>query len=100
MAFWTAGWTLGEKIDGVTVGTVTNGGAAVVVNARGFASLTIITGSGCTATISRVDSESAGANTGGASDQTVAATTKSVITVDWPFYRLSASGGDFRYALA
>lgn len=88
-------------------------GDAVVIDARGMATLTIITGSGATATYSRVDSRpprTAGpaatasvvpaATTGTENGATVAATTKLAITVDWQFYRVSVAGGTCRIGLA
>lgn len=88
-------------------------GQAVVIDARGLSAITIITGSGATATYSRVDSrppKTAGPaatadvvpadNTGTQNGTTVAATTKATITADWQFYRVSVSGGTCRIGLA
>lgn len=73
---------------------------ATVIDARGMSQLTIITGSGATATYSRVDTHSASAHTTGTQNgDTVAATTKLVIPVDWPFYRISVAGGTCRIGL-
>ena len=76
-------------------------GAAVVLDARGFANLTVITGAGATATVSRVDAADADAHTTGTANSfTVAATTATVTPVDWPFYRISVAGGACRVALS
>lgn len=74
-------------------------GEAYVIDARALRQLTVITGAGCTATVSRVDTPDAGAHTTGAENAfTVAATTKTTTAVDWPFYRISAAGGSLRWA--
>jgi hypothetical protein len=86
-----------DKIFGVLPQPLVSG-SAVVVDARGEATLTIITGAGCTATISRVDTDAAVANTT-VGDFTVAASTLSQTPVDWAYYRISAAGGDLRYCL-
>lgn len=73
--------------------------ASTVVDTRGMSRLTIITGTGATATVSRVDSANASSHTTGTENsQTVTANTKEVIDVDWPFYRVSSAGGATRVA--
>lgn len=73
---------------------------AVVMDTRAMKNLTVITGVGCTATVSRVDTPNANAHTTGAENSfTVAATTKTVTAIDWPFYRVSAAGGPCRIAV-
>jgi hypothetical protein len=74
-------------------------GAAVVVDARGHSTLSIVAGAGATVTVSRVDSVSASAHTTGPNTFDVTAGTHSATDVDWPYYRISASGGSARYAL-
>lgn len=92
-------------------------GEAVVMDCRGFKNLTIITGSGATATYSRVDSRgknnspaTAGpaltaavfpvATTGTENGATVAATTKLLIPIDWAYFRVSTASGPCRVCLA
>lgn len=68
--------------------------------AQGMARITVITGAGCTATVSRVDSSTASAHTTGTQNSfTVAPTTATITTVDWPYYRVSASGGSCRVGI-
>lgn len=75
-------------------------GEAAVIEATDAIKLTIITGAGCTATVSRVDSRDATGHTTGTENQfTVAATSRHEEGADWPFYRISASGGPLRFAL-
>jgi len=75
-------------------------GAAHNIDARGGLNLTIITGTGATATYSRVDSKDATAHTSGTENGgTVSANTKLVIQNDWPFYRVSSAGGTTRVGL-
>jgi hypothetical protein len=50
-------------------------------------------------TVSRVDTRHATTHTTGSNAFTVAATTKSSIGVDWPFYRVSTAGGPARLSL-
>jgi hypothetical protein len=81
-----------------TLPLVVASGGAAVVDARGMRQLTIITGAG-TATLSRVDSEGAAADAPEvAGNATVATGTRLVVAVDWPFYRITAAGGDARVA--
>lgn len=76
-------------------------GEAVVIDARGLSTITVITGAGATATVSRVDDDGASAHTTGTENQfTVAATTRTATTIDWPFFRVSVSGGSCRVAAA
>jgi hypothetical protein len=89
-----------QKVFGAAVVALAASGA-VVVDARGMSSLTVITAAGATATVSRVDSATAGAHTSGAENSfTVAASTRTVTAVDWPFYRVSVAGGAARVALS
>lgn len=75
-------------------------GAAVVIDARGMKYITVITGSGATATVSRVDTPTASAHTTGTENSfTVAATTKTATAVDWPFWRVSVASGPCRIGL-
>lgn len=101
MALDTGPLTLAlDRMTGQAV-TALADGAAVVLDARGFANLTVITGSGATVTVSRVDADDAAAHTTGTQNQfTVAATTNVVTPVDWPFYRCSVAGGSCRIALS
>lgn len=88
------------KVDYAEVQSLAASGV-VNVDARGASNLTVISGSGATTTVSRVDSMAAAAHTTGTENQfTVAATTKTVTAVDWPFYRISVAGGPCRFALA
>lgn len=75
-------------------------GAAVNVDTKGAMNLTIIAGTGATATYSRVDKADASAHTTGTENgTTVSANTKLVILNDWPFFRVSSSGGTTRVGL-
>ena len=77
-----------------------DGAAVVAPVTEGEVNLTVITAAGATATVSRVDSVDASAHTAGATNQfTIAATTRIVTPVDWPFYRVSVAGGSCRVAL-
>ena len=70
---------------------VVGAGASRVMDARGMNTISVITGGG-TATVSRVDSDTAGADAAEtAGNQSVAATTKLTIAVDWAFYRITAT---------
>jgi hypothetical protein len=72
-------------------------GEAIVVDCRRVVRLSVITGAGATATVSRVDSGGATAHTTGASNQfTVGASSRTTTDVDWPFYRVSVAGGSCR----
>lgn len=78
---------------------LTDGLQVVVSPDYGEINLTVITGAGATATISRVDGVDATAHTAGATNQfTVAAETRAVTPVDWPHYLVSVAGGDCRVA--
>lgn len=69
-------------------------GASAVIDTRGMSAVTGVTGAASSATISRVDSATAGANSADtAANQNVSSGTRSVLTVDWPFFRITASGG-------
>jgi hypothetical protein len=75
-------------------------GEARIFDVRRAVRITVISGTGATATVSRVDSPGASAHTTGTENQfTVAATTKTATDVDWPFYRVSAAGGSVRVAV-
>lgn len=76
--------------------TIADGGAGVF-DAIGLAKLTIETGAGCTATWSRVDTFNASAHT--AQTGTQGASGRTVIDIDWPFFRVSAAGGSCRVAM-
>ena len=79
-----------------------NNGQAYTINATNAIRLTVITGAGATAVISRVDSNSQTVDhTVGAENREtdVTANTKKVIDVDWPFYKVSVTGGSCRVAL-
>lgn len=74
-------------------------GEARNIDTRGMGTLTVIAGTGATVTVSRVDDDEAEAHTTGSHNQfTVAATTRVVTSVDWPFYRISSAGGACRVA--
>ena len=72
-------------------------GGAMVVDARGCVSLCIIAGTGATVTYSRVDSMDATVHDG--ETDTVAATTRETVPVDWPFFRVSVADGSARVAV-
>lgn len=73
-------------------------GGSVVVDARGMTVLSVLTGGG-TATLSRVDSDTAAGDAAEtAGNASVAATTKLSVTVDWPFYRITAATAACRVA--
>lgn len=75
-------------------------GAQVCIDACAMKNLTIIAGTGATATYSRVDQPDASVHTTGAENQgTVAANTKLVVAVDWPFYLVSSAGGPTRVSV-
>jgi len=89
----------GLRLINAKLGTLAASGA-VNVDARGFRNLTIITATGATATVSRVDSMAAtGHTTGTENSFTVAQNTKTVTAVDWPYFRISSAGAGLRYAL-
>lgn len=73
-------------------------GASLVVDARGMQVISVITAGG-TANVSRVDTDTAGADSGDtAANQSVSTATKLSITVDWPFYRITATTASCRVA--
>jgi len=76
-------------------------GTAIVVRPENAAlKLTIITGAGCVASVSRVDSPTATAHTTGVNAETdIPQNTRESYEVDWPYFRISAAGGSLRYAL-
>lgn len=87
------------KLTNSQVGSLADTGV-VNVDARGFLNLTVVSGAGCTTTVSRVDSLGATSHTTGTENSfTVAAGVRTVTEVDWPFYRISAAGGPSRYCL-
>lgn len=74
-------------------------GASLVVDARGMNILSVITGATSTATIARVDSDGAVADSADAAANTsVTAATKTSVAVDWPFYRITAATASVRVA--
>jgi hypothetical protein len=78
---------------------VVGSGTSFVLDARGMSIVTVITGAASTATVSRVDSDGAVADSGDvAANQSVAIATRLNITVDWPFYRVTAATGSVRLA--
>ncbi|MGQ0816367.1 MAG: hypothetical protein ACT4O1_18210 [Gemmatimonadota bacterium] len=88
---------MAELLTGVQ--TLAAGEGAVIAAYPGIR-LAVITDTGCTATLSRVDAAGATAHTTGSKNQeTIAADTRRVVDIDWPFIRLSAAGGPLRYAL-
>ncbi len=81
---------------GTTTRTLTTG-TSIVLDARGMSTLTVITSAGASATVSRVDTLSAAADsTDAAANFTVPAATKQQISVDWTFFRVTANGGPVR----
>lgn len=81
--------------------TTITAGTAVVLDARMCKTLTIISGTGATVGYSRVDSPTASAHTTGTENAVtgITANTKTVVTVDWPFYRINTAGGPCRISL-
>ena len=74
-------------------------GASLVVDARGMNILTVITGATSTATIARVDSDGASADTGDtAANTSVTTATRTSVAVHWPFYRITAATATVRVA--
>lgn len=74
-------------------------GAGITLDARGCPVITFITGNTCTLTYSRVDSPSATSHTASEvteNGDTVTENTRLSLTVDWPYYRVSAAGGAAR----
>lgn len=91
--------TIMRKQHGELPMTVEDGGAWTF-DTRFRARIAVITEAGATATISRVDTETATVHTTGATNQwTVPESTQQVYDVDWPFYRVSVAGGNCRVAL-
>jgi hypothetical protein len=75
-------------------------GAHVVVDARGR-TLSVLTKTGCTCTVSRVDSDSAATPQSSDTAANTDVGPNALLTFsDWPFYRLAAAGGDCRYYVA
>lgn len=72
-------------------------GEAANFDCRGCMRLVVMTDAGCTATIERLPTKDATAGDAGydaaVTDISVAADTLQVTDVDWPFYRVGASGG-------
>lgn len=88
-----------DKVFGVGVLELADG-ESEVIDARAMAKMTVVAGSGATATISRVDSPDATADGPGFGDPAdVAAESLSTIDVDWPFYRITSTGGPTRVGL-
>ena len=78
---------------------VVGAGTSRVVDARGMNQLTVITGAASSATVSRVDVDTAGADSGDtAANVSVSTAARLSVTVDWGFYRVTASGGSVRVA--
>lgn len=75
-------------------------GASAVIDTRGMSTITAVIGAATSATISHVNPSTAGSNSvDAAANQNVTPGSRSVVTVDWPFFRITASGGSFRVAL-
>ncbi len=76
-------------------------GTSIVLDLRGVGAITIITSAGATATISRVNSAAAVADsTDTAANQSFSANTRTKVGVDWPYFRVTAAGGSVRVGLA
>ena len=73
-------------------------GEAITIPSSLGAVLHIITGSGATASYSKVDSSDASAHDT-PTTLTLAADSEVTVTVAWPFYRVSTAGGAVRVAL-
>ena len=64
----------------------------VVVDARGMSFLTVVTGATGTATISRVNTDTAIADSALAhANVACGVASRTVVAVDWPFYRITAA---------
>ncbi len=88
-----------EKTFAHTALTIASG-ASAVIDTRGMSAITVVTGAASSATISRVDSATAGSNSPDtAANQNVTPGSRSVVTVDWPFFRVTASGGSVRVGM-
>ena len=75
-------------------------GTSAVIDTRNFSRITITTEAASTATVSRVNSVTAVANSAAvAQNFTVAAATRGVTAVDWPFFRVTAAGGTVHVGL-
>lgn len=61
--------------------------------------ISVITGAGATATISRVNGAEASEHIAGVGQYTVAAVALDSIEVDWPYYHVSVAGGTCRVAV-
>jgi hypothetical protein len=83
------------------VQTLEAGGSVVVRPENAALKLVIITGTGCTADVSRVDRWDATAHTTGSenAEDTIPANTRQSVEIDWPYYLITATGGALRYAL-
>ena len=78
---------------------VVGAGTSRVIDARGMNVLTVISCASSTATVSRVDSDTAVADAAeSAGNQSVSTATKLSITVDHPFYRITAATASVRVA--
>jgi adhesin HecA-like repeat protein len=76
--------------------------ASTIIEAQIYSYLSIITDSGCTATVTRVDNASGTVISGGSgapSSFTVAVSTFKTIPVDWQYYTVAAAGGVCRVCL-
>jgi hypothetical protein len=72
-------------------------GAGATLDMRPFNYLTVIAESGATVTVSRVDTVDASSHTtGDRNAYTVAAESRRFQWADWPFFRVSTSGGAAR----
>lgn len=75
-------------------------GESYVINATSAIRITVISSAAGSGNVSRVDSQDADADSVDAwNDTAVAAGAIEVIEVDWPYYRISASGGSIRFAI-
>lgn len=70
-------------------------GAAINIEIWRGIRLTVIPGSGSTVTISKIDNLGVAAHDSATSESTGVELTR---TIDWPFYRVSSSGGTARVA--
>lgn len=77
--------------------TLTTTNAGITLDCRGMRFLTIITGSGATATYSKVDTPTTTSHDS-ATDATVSADTDTSVEIKWPFMRVSTAGGSTRCA--
>lgn len=93
------GTSIAQKLYSTPVTVTTAAGANF--DARGYSYFTILAPTGSTVTYSRVMSMSASShNSDPATAQgTVASNTMSAVAVDWPFYRVTTSGGSCQVSL-